>query len=957
MGCGGSSAAAGGDGTQSMESKGASKGEPDVQELKKLQEYIGKVPMFAKVPPMDRLNMAKSFTKIRYKADDIIVEQDSVGTEFYIVGQGELVVSVNNTAVATLAQGDYFGETGLVSNQKRNATISAEEPAMCFVLTKVKFEKLGMRIKGDTLKAKGRKTVNVQAKKANVQDQPRSTTKNQKTVDTLSKALKSNDNLKVLLGEMGRDQVRAAVDRAWKMEVEEGQPVIEQGDEVADLFFLVETGNFEVYVSTNPGMSLEEKVQSVQNEAPSGISSETAKKSENMGLTQTKDARKSARKSRKSMAPKKEGGEGTESEGGGGDGSASINPSGAAADKTLVAERGPGSSFGELALIQNAPRAATIQASIPSVVWVLDRHEFRQCLTEFAEKKAEQYVALLKNVELMKKLSDEELRAVSQECEEVMFMDNEKVITEGEEGDTFYVIMAGRCDVFVGGENVKQMGVGDFFGERAILKKEKRAATIQVPADYGGATLLVLDQDSFVDTLGAKSFNRAKSMYMKIQIEDINDDEMDENTIVAPSQLEVLGQISVSEFGFTKLVRDNDTKNTYALKTISKAAVLRVEYQDHPLREAEVLRNSRSCKFLQQMICSYRDSENLYFVLKPCIGGNVHDLYSDDAKGLKGNEAAVKFHTACAMIALNDLHTVTHAIHRDIRAENILLDQDGYAMIGGFDLAKKTVCRTYTFCGLPECLAPEVVSLQSGYGRPVDWWALGVAMFELMTGTTPFANANPMTTYKNIKAGHKQIDWPASIPAPMKSLMIGLLTSNPKERMGIKGKWERLASQDWLKDFAWDQLKSRTTTPPWKPPLKGAEDLSLFDQSQKADHHTSGVAAKVAEDWDVTFGFPAEELDKDVAAQKARGDAPPFMKLEEGESKEAAPVQNGGARPNLTPLPELANGTSADDTDPPALSEHVRQVQAADPNSLPLNSPKPSPRVETGVICCCSPNK
>merc|ERR1719428_226929 len=98
-------------------------------------------------------------------------------------------------------------------------------------------------------------------------------------------------------------------------------------------------------------------------------------------------------------------------------------------------------------------------------------------------------------------------------------MDNEKVITEGEEGDTFYIIMAGRCDVIVGGENVKQMGVGDFFGERAILTKEKRATTIQVPADYGGATLLCLDQDSFEDTLGQKAFKRAKSMFMKIQID------------------------------------------------------------------------------------------------------------------------------------------------------------------------------------------------------------------------------------------------------------------------------------------------------------------------------------------------------------------------------------------------------------------------------------------------------
>jgi len=459
--------------------------------------------------------------------------------------------------------------------------------------------------------------------------------------------------------------------------------------------------------------------------------------------------------------------------------------------------------------------------------------------------------------------------------------DNEKVIVQGEKGDTFYIIMSGRCDVFVNGENVHQMSVGDFFGERAILTKEKRSATIQVPADFGGATLLCLDQESFEGTLGQKAFDRAKNMYMKIQVNVDEDEEAGQNVIVAPSQLEVLGSLGEGEFGSTKLVKDKGTKKTYALKSVNKTAVIRVEYHEHPLREKEVLMHCSNCLFVQKMICSYRSSESLNFVLQPCIGGILHDLYFDEAKGLRGNEANVKFHVACVALALNDVHAKAHAIHRGIRAENFLLDEAGFALLGGFDFAKKTICRTYTFCGAPECLAPEVVSLQSGYGRPVDWWALGIAMFELTTGTTPFANDNPMTTYKNIKAGHSEITWPGSISPAMKALMIGLLNANPKERMGIKGKWVRFASQDWWNGFSWDELKSRKLQAPWKPNLKGPEDLSCFDQSQKANPPSShGAAVTLPEGWDLAFGPTDDELEKDILNQNGNVSQPPLAKLQ-----------------------------------------------------------------------------
>lgn len=135
--------------------EGASSNELDLGDLGKLNEYLSKVPMFAKISQMDRSNLAKAFEKKRYKAGDDVIRRDEIGTEFYVIGSGELVVTLNDANVGTLGVGEYFGEAGLVAGQKRNATIRAEETAMCFVLSKAKFEKLGMKFKkGDNIKAK-----------------------------------------------------------------------------------------------------------------------------------------------------------------------------------------------------------------------------------------------------------------------------------------------------------------------------------------------------------------------------------------------------------------------------------------------------------------------------------------------------------------------------------------------------------------------------------------------------------------------------------------------------------------------------------------------------------------------------------------------------------------------------------------------------------------------------------
>ena len=173
----------------------------------------------------------------------------------------------------------------------------------------------------------------------------------------------------------------------------------------------------------------------------------------------------------------------------------------------LVKKYEPGDSFGELALLYNAPRAATIRAVSDEVItWMLDRETFNNIVRDAAQKKREKYENFLKNVEILSTIDSYELMQISDAIKSATYQKDDYIIREGEMGDIFYILEEGKCVATKTLEPgkpdsvIKEYGVGDYFGERALIKGERRYANIIVKSDI--AKIISLDRTSFKRLLG-----------------------------------------------------------------------------------------------------------------------------------------------------------------------------------------------------------------------------------------------------------------------------------------------------------------------------------------------------------------------------------------------------------------------------------------------------------------------
>ena len=175
-------------------------------------------------------------------------------------------------------------------------------------------------------------------------------------------------------------------------------------------------------------------------------------------------------------------------------------------EPVLVKKYEPGDSFGELALLYNAPRAATIRTVNDVITWVLDRETFNNIVKDAAQKKREKYENFLKNVEILSTIDSYEIMQISDAIKSAIYKKGDYIIKEGEIGDIFYILEEGECVATKTLEPgkpetvIKDYGVGGYFGERALIKGEPRAANIIVKSDE--AKVISLDRTSFKRLLG-----------------------------------------------------------------------------------------------------------------------------------------------------------------------------------------------------------------------------------------------------------------------------------------------------------------------------------------------------------------------------------------------------------------------------------------------------------------------
>ncbi|KIY00712.1 uncharacterized protein Z520_03377 [Fonsecaea multimorphosa CBS 102226] len=289
---------------------------------------------------------------------------------------------------------------------------------------------------------------------------------------------------------------------------------------------------------------------------------------------------------------------------------------------------------------------------------------------------------------------------------------------------------------------------------------------------------------------------------------------------------ELLKVVGRGSFGKVMQVMKKDTGRIYALKTIRKAHIISRSEVAHTLAERSVLAQINN-PFITPLKFSFQSPDKLYFVLAFVNGGELfHHLQKEQRFDINRS----RFYTAELLCALECLHGFK-VIYRDLKPENILLDYTGHIALCDFGLCKldmKDEDRTNTFCGTPEYLAPELL-LGHGYTKTVDWWTLGVLLYEMLTGLPPFYDENTNEMYRKILQEPLHFPGPEIVPAAAKDLLQKLLDRNPERRLGAGGAAE-IKAHHFFAGIDWRKLLQRKYEPSFKPNVVDARDTANFDK-------------------------------------------------------------------------------------------------------------------------------
>ncbi|KAK1059767.1 Serine/threonine-protein kinase [Friedmanniomyces endolithicus] len=296
-----------------------------------------------------------------------------------------------------------------------------------------------------------------------------------------------------------------------------------------------------------------------------------------------------------------------------------------------------------------------------------------------------------------------------------------------------------------------------------------------------------------------------------------------------PDDFEVLKLIGKGTFGQVFQVRKKDTRRIYAMKVLSKKVIIQKKEIQHTIGERNILVRTATTEspFIVGLKFSFQTSADLYLVTDYMSGG---ELFWHLQKEGRFVEERAKFYIAELILALRHLHQ-HNIVYRDLKPENILLDANGHIALCDFGLSKANLAKddtTNTFCGTTEYLAPEVLLDEQGYTKMVDFWSLGVLVFEMCCGWSPFYAEDTQQMYKNIAFGKVRFPRDA-LSQEGRNFVKGLLNRNPSHRLGAKSDAEELMGHPFFHDIDWSALSKKLTQPPFKPKLKGELDTSNFD--------------------------------------------------------------------------------------------------------------------------------
>ena len=406
-------------------------------------------------------------------------------------------------------------------------------------------------------------------------------------------------------------------------------------------------------------------------------------------------------------------------------------------------------------------------------------------------------IKYLSHISIFKNLPQEKLEYIIQVISEEKFNDGDIIVNQGEEGDKFFVIKKGKVNIYINNKYIRTLNEKEYFGERALFFNEKRSATI-----------IALDE-VILYSISKEDFQKNIENNMKEHL--MNRLYLQDNMVELKDLIFKL-QLGTGNYGNVCLVRNKKNKFPYAIKAISRNQINQEQLHENLELERSILLKIDH-PFIVKLVKSLKDEKNIYFLMEYIKGKELFDVIRDI--GLL-SKLQTQFYGASLMLSVDYLHE-RKIVFRDIKPENVIVNQSGYIKLIDFGTSKEIIDRTNTIIGTPHYMAPEVI-LGEGYSFQVDIWSIAICMYEFICGGVPFGESadEPMDVYLAII--NDQMNFPNFCKDnDFKLLMKQMLTKNPISRLN---KISQVKNHVWFNGFSWDDLIELKMNPPYLPLLK-----------------------------------------------------------------------------------------------------------------------------------------
>jgi len=615
-----------------------------------------------------------------------------------------------------------------------------------------------------------------------------------------------------------------------------------------------------------------------------------------------------------------------------------------------------GQTFGELALLYQAPRAATCKAKSMCGLFRLDQETFRRIMAQQVEDANREVIGILKKVPYFKDLGEDYLCKIVNNLKITRYNEGDVLVKKGDLVTKFAIMKEGKIkgtEISAGGSDYKELvfGPGDFFGEASMVAGGASVATLTAMTSVVALTIgkdifdkviggdvqkliqRTLDKKKLaaipfgkrkgpaaneLDLLAAaivdKKFSKGhvffkegtrcmpslylvrkgevsigssshpnleqilgfklsqgevkkvghlgyfgndtlgdnetgefgKAKYTCIALTDVEVGVLDLNAIkrvvvsrskeekIGMDDLEMIRIIGAGTFGKVWLCTKKGSDEAYALKTQVKKQLIEYNQADGVIREKNIM-EKLDHPFIIKMVGSFKDENKLYMLLKLYQGGELQTvIHTENRDGIP--EWAARFYAANILEGLNHMHH-RNIVYRDLKPENVLLNSEGYCVIVDLGFAKVINGKTYTFCGTPLYLAPEIIK-QRGHDKGADHWSWGVLLYEMIMGLTPFYDGivDQMGLFKNIIKRKMEPYQDNLISEEGKDLIDRILVVEPEHRLGSFAAADKdIKEHPFFNDINWTELQNMEAKVPFKPKVKDPLDGSNFDDYSKLE--------------------------------------------------------------------------------------------------------------------------